>query len=66
MVALVIRGKVAEKENVLIRASKHVYEPVVNAAVRFRWWVVGGAAAAFGGALLLSGQLGQEFVPTLD
>ncbi len=66
MVALVIRGKVAEKENVLIRASKHVYEPVVNAAVRLRWWVVGGAAAAFGGALLLSGRLGQEFVPTLD
>jgi len=66
MVALVIRGKVAEKENVLIRASKHVYEPVVNAAVRLRWWVVGGAAAAFGAALLLSGRLGQEFVPTLD
>ncbi len=66
MVALVIRGKVAEKENVLIRASKHVYEPVVKAAVRLRWWVVGGAAAAFAGALLLSGQLGQEFIPTLD
>ncbi|NOT31773.1 MAG: CusA/CzcA family heavy metal efflux RND transporter, partial [Planctomycetes bacterium] len=66
MVALVIRGRVAEKENVLIRASKHVYEPVVNAAVRLRWWVVGGAAAAFAGALLLSGQLGQEFIPTLD
>jgi cobalt-zinc-cadmium resistance protein CzcA len=66
MVALVIRGKVAEKENFLIRAAKHVYEPVVDAAVRLRWWVVSGAAAAFLGAMLLSGQLGQEFVPTLD
>jgi cobalt-zinc-cadmium resistance protein CzcA len=66
MVALAIRGKVAEHENLLIRAAKRVYEPVVNAAVRLRWWVVGGAAAAFGVALLLFGRLGQEFVPTLD
>jgi cobalt-zinc-cadmium resistance protein CzcA len=66
MVALVIRGKVAEKENILIRASKRLYEPTVAAAVRLRWWVVAGAAAAFGGALLLFGLLGQEFVPTLD
>ena len=66
MVALVIRGKVAEKENVLIRAAKHVYLPIVTAAVRLRWLVVGLAAAAFAGALLLFGQLGQEFIPTLD
>ena len=66
MVALVIRGKVAEHENVLIRAAKKVYEPVVNAAVRLRWWVVGGAVTAFALSALLFGRLGQEFVPTLD
>ena len=66
MVALVIRGRVAEQENVLIRAAKRAYEPVVVAAVRLRWWIVAGAAAAFAGALVLFGRLGQEFVPTLD
>ena len=66
MVALVIRGRVAEEENVLVRASQRAYEPVIGAALRFRWWVVGAAAAAFVGALFLFGRLGQEFVPTLD
>ncbi|TAH39491.1 MAG: CusA/CzcA family heavy metal efflux RND transporter [Planctomycetota bacterium] len=66
MVALVIRGRVAEKENVLVRAAKRGYKPVLEMAVRRRWWVVGGAAAAFAGALLLFNHLGQEFVPTLD
>ncbi len=66
MVALVIRGKVAEHENVLIRAAKRVYEPVVNVAVRRRWWIVAGALAAFAGSLLLFRRLGEEFVPTLD
>ena len=66
MVALVIRGRIAERENVLVRIAKRGYEPVVGAAVRFRWWVVAGASAAFAGALLLSGTLGQEFAPTLD
>ncbi len=66
MVALVIRGKVAEKENILIRLSKRLYEPIVTAAVRLRWWVVGGATVAFAASLLLFGRLGQEFIPTLD
>ncbi len=66
MVAYVIRGKVAERENVLIRAAKKVYEPIVNAAVRLRWWIVGSAVTVFALSLLLFGRLGQEFVPTLD
>ncbi len=66
MVALVVRDEVAEQENPFIRACKRLYAPVVGAAVRWRWWIVGGAAAAFSGALLLFGRLGQEFAPTLD
>ena len=66
MVALVIRGRVSERESVLIRAAKAAYEPIVSAAVRLRAWVVGGALALFAGALALGTRLGQEFVPTLD
>jgi cobalt-zinc-cadmium resistance protein CzcA len=66
MVALVIRGKVQEKENFLVRGAKAVYGPSVRAAVRARWVVVPLAVLAFAGSLWLFTRLGSEFVPTLD
>jgi len=66
MVALLIRGRVEEKENVVIRAAKALYEPALRAAVRWRAPVVLTAILAFAASLLLFRQLGQEFVPTLS
>jgi cobalt-zinc-cadmium resistance protein CzcA len=66
MVALCIRGRVTEQDMFLVRWAKALYAPVVRVAVRMRYAVVGAAIAAFAGALLLFGSLGQEFVPTLD
>ena len=66
MVALCIRGRVTEKDNLLIRLAKRVYAPVLRWALRLRYVVVTLAVAAFAGALLLFQSLGQEFVPTLD
>jgi cobalt-zinc-cadmium resistance protein CzcA len=66
MVALCIRGRVTEQENVLVRLAKWVYAPVLRLALRLRFIVVPLAVAAFIGAVLLFGTLGQEFVPTLD
>jgi cobalt-zinc-cadmium resistance protein CzcA len=66
MVALCIRGRVTEQENVLVRLAKWVYAPVLRLALRLRYLVVPLAVAAFVGAVLLFGTLGQEFVPTLD
>jgi heavy metal efflux system protein len=66
MVALCIRGRVTEQENVLVRLAKWVYAPVLRLALRLRFIVVPLAVAAFVGAVLLFGTLGQEFVPTLD
>ncbi|MBX3356972.1 MAG: CusA/CzcA family heavy metal efflux RND transporter [Phycisphaeraceae bacterium] len=66
MVAILIRGRVQEKEMVLVRWAKAAYRPVVEWSVRFRWAVVVVAVAAFAGAAALFGRLGQEFVPTLD
>ncbi len=66
MVAILIRGKVTEKEMFLVRWAKAAYEPVVRLSVRLRWAVVGGAVVAFLGSALLFTRLGQEFVPTLD
>ncbi len=66
MVAVLITGKVTEKDMFLIRWSKAVYEPVLKQAVRFRWPVAGAAVVAFAASALLFLRLGQEFVPALD
>jgi cobalt-zinc-cadmium resistance protein CzcA len=66
LVALVIRGRVKEKENLLIRGVKSVYAPTVRGAVRMRWVVVPVAFLLFIGSLVLFTRLGQEFVPMLD
>ncbi len=66
MVAILIRGKVSEKEMFLVRWAKAAYEPVLRWAVRLRWAVVGAAALAFAGSVLMFTRLGQEFMPTLD
>jgi len=66
MVAILIRGRVTEKEMFLIRWAKTVYEPVVRLSMRLRWAVAAAAVVAFVGSALLFTRLGQEFVPTLD
>jgi heavy metal efflux system protein len=66
MVALCIRGRVQETENVLMRLAKWVYAPIVRGSLRLRYLVVPVAIAGFIGSLLLWQRLGQEFVPTLD
>lgn len=66
LVAILIRGKVKEKEVFAIRWAKAMYEPTVRWAVRLRLAVVSAAVAAFVGSGMLFATLGQEFVPTLD
>lgn len=66
MVAIVIRGRVKEKENLLIRGAKRLYGVALAGALRARWAVVPLAVAAFALSLLLFTRLGSEFVPTLD
>lgn len=65
-VAILMRGRVSEKEMFLIRWAKAAYEPVVRFSVRMRWAVVGAAVFAFLASAFLFTRLGQEFVPTLD
>jgi len=66
MVALGVRGRVHEKENIFIRLAKRVYEPVLRLAVRARWAVVASAIAVCAFSVVLFFHLGQEFTPTLD
>jgi len=66
LVAILIRGKVKEKEVVAVRWVKALYEPTVRWSLRLRWAVTLLAIAAFVSSALLFARLGQEFVPTLD
>ena len=65
-VAIFMTGRIRERENWLIRIAKRLYAPVLDLALRLRPLMIGGAAAAFAGSLLLFGQLGTAFIPTLD
>lgn len=65
MVALVIRGRVEEKENPVVRGAKAIYEPALRLALRVRAAVVVAAGLLLAGSAALFASLGQEFVPTL-
>jgi cobalt-zinc-cadmium resistance protein CzcA len=66
MVAIVIRGKVKEEQNFLMRHAERFYRPVLKMAIRRRYLVTVIAIGIFAASLFLFGLLGQEFVPTLD
>ena len=53
----------AERDGWLTRLLKRLYRPVLEAALRLRLWVVGGAALASGLALALVSTFGTSFLP---
>jgi heavy metal efflux system protein len=64
--SFLIRGSVAERDNWIVRACKHVYSPVLLLSLRLRWLVVLGALALFALALVIFNRLGADFIPKLD
>ena len=65
MVALVLGGKVSEKENFILRPARRLYERCLAWALKHRGWVVSGAILLLAVSGLLASQLGSEFVPKL-
>lgn len=65
-VALFVRGRVDEKENIVMRGARSIYEPLLHWVLAHRWTVVAAAAAL----VILSGiqttRMGTEFIPNLD
>ena len=66
MVALLIRGKVAEREAKIIEKAREAYEPALAASIRRPVPVIGGGIAVLALAAALFFTLGQEFIPQLD
>ena len=64
--ALLLRGKVKEGENLVVRAVRRAYEPLLDAALRFRGVVIAGALALVVIAGWAATRLGTEFIPSLD
>jgi cobalt-zinc-cadmium resistance protein CzcA len=66
LIAIMITGRVTEKDNLIIRALKAAYRPVLAVAVRAPFAFIGAALLLLAGAGLLAARLGTEFIPTLD
>ena len=64
--AWLLRGKISEDDNVIIRCAKNLYAPTLHVALRLRGLVVTAAIALFAGSLWVFTHLGAEFVPKLD
>ena len=65
LASLLLPRKMTEKDNLVVRALKRVYRPVLRGALRYRWFVLGGAVLLLGNAAFLATRLGSEFVPKL-
>ncbi len=66
MVALLIRGEVAEKEVKAVAFAKDRYRPLLDGAVAKPWPWIGAGVGAFVLAGLAFLTLGREFIPQLD
>ncbi len=65
-VALFFTGRVAERENVIMRLAKTVYVPLLAFCLRFRIAVALGATTLVLFTGLLASRMGTEFIPSLD
>ena len=66
MVALLVTGKVEEKEPRVLAATRSRYEPLLDKALARPWVAIGSGAAIFLVALVAFTSLGREFIPQLD
>ncbi|HET7678921.1 MAG TPA: CusA/CzcA family heavy metal efflux RND transporter [Xanthobacteraceae bacterium] len=66
MVAILIRGRVAEKEVRAIAWVKDRYAPILLRVLARPWPVIGAAVATFAVAALIFLSIGREFMPRLD
>jgi cobalt-zinc-cadmium resistance protein CzcA len=65
-VALLLTGRIEEKDNLIVRSAKRLYRPVLDAALTLRLPVLTGAVVLIVVSLGIAGRMGTEFIPNLD
>ena len=65
-VAVFLRGRIEEKDNVIVRNAKRVYAPVLETALRLRMVFLLTAVVFVVGCGWLASRMGSEFIPSLD
>ena len=65
-VALFVKGKVEEKDNVVIRGSKHIYHPILEWSIVNPWKLIVVSVSLVVLSLMTAAKMGTEFVPSLD
>ena len=65
-VALLVTGKVSEKENLFMRGALRLYAPALETAIRLRHIIVVMAFVLVGVAAVAASRMGGEFIPSLD
>jgi len=65
-VALFVTGKVTEKENLVIRGSKKLYEPVLKWSLNHAKSLIVASLLLVAGSIYLASRMGAEFIPSLD
>jgi cobalt-zinc-cadmium resistance protein CzcA len=66
LASFALRGKINERENWFVRATKRAYGPVVRFSLRRRRAVAGGAIVLLVGGAALGTTIGSEFIPRLS
>ena len=66
MVAQFSSGKFSEKEILVLKWAKNLYEPILNISLNNRPTIIIFAAVIVTLGLLLTTRIGSEFIPTLD
>jgi cobalt-zinc-cadmium resistance protein CzcA len=65
-VAAALGGRMAEKENPIVRSAGNLYQPALDVCLRRPVWAVTGGALLVVLSLVAGSRLGSEFLPTLD
>jgi cobalt-zinc-cadmium resistance protein CzcA len=65
LASLLLPRHMKETDNRVMRALRRVYRPLLHAALRWRWFVIGAAVLLLANAGFLASRLGSEFVPKL-
>ncbi len=65
-VALLVTGRVSERENFFMRGALWLYAPILRTAIRLRLAVVGLTAVLVAVSAVAASRMGGEFIPSLD